>query len=626
MTTKFLRLCTAALLLTSTPLLRAAIAPAENLLPADTLAFFTVPDTAAFRAACKTSPQMLCWNDPAMKPFHDKFMAKFNEKFVTPVEKDLGVKVADFLDLPQGQFTVAVTVNGSNGHDDVPPGLLLLVDTKGRSDSLKTNLAALTKKWTDAGRALRTEKIHGLAFTVVPLNSNDFSGIFPKRAPVQELGKETKPDRPGEIYFTQFESLLVAGNSPLAVEGVAAHLTGGSTPALADDATFAADQLAQFRDAPVYYGWFNARLLFSQLLTAPDEDSDSATPSAFPKFNIKTLIAPTGLDRLKSASFAIHETRDGSAMTLHLTVPEAGRTGLIKILALPPKDAGIPAFVPADAVKFTRIRLDGKQTWAELQKMVAAFSPQGMAGLDSAINLANSFAQQKDPGFDLRTALFGNLGDDLISYQKPATGDSLAALSSPPTLYLVGVANPDQVIAAAKILAAMGTPQDAQTAPREFLGRKIQTIALRNGMDPATGTVRTSPLYLSASGGYVALSTTAAVIEEYLRSTENQAQPLHENAALTDAVQRLGGAGGGLFGFENQRETMRVTFKAFKNPAAASSVTKLFPPAFRDWADFSLLPDYGQVQKYFYLSVFDGKADDAGLTLKMFSPRPPALN
>jgi hypothetical protein len=626
MTTKFLRLCTTALFLTSTPLLRAAIAPAENLLPADTLAFFTVPDTAAFRAACKTSPQMLCWNDPAMKPFHDKFMARFNGKFIAPFERDLGMKAADFLDLPQGQFTFAVTVNGSNGHDDVPEGLLLLVDTKGKSDALKTNLAALTKKWTDAGRALRTEKIHGLAFTVVPLSSNDFSGILPKRAPVQELGKEPKPDQPGEIYFTQFESLLVAGNSPLAVEGVAAHLTGGGTPAIADDATFAADKLAQFRDAPVYYGWFNARLLFSQMLAAPDDDSDADAPAAFPRLNAKTLIAPTGLDRLKSASFAVRETRDGFAMTLHLTVPEASRAGLIKILALPPKDAGIPAFVPADAVKFTRVRLDGKLAWAELQKMVAAISPQGMTGVDSAINLANSFAQQKDPGFDLRTALFGNLGDDLISYQKPASGDSLTALANPPTLYLVGVANPDQVIAAFKTLAAMGVAQDAKTEPREFLGRKIHTLALRNGTDPATGTVRTSPLYLCASGGYVAISATAAVLEEYLRSTENQAKPLRENAGLAEAAQRLGGTGGGLFGFENQRETMRVTFKAFKNPAGASSVMKLFPAAFRDWADFSLLPDYAQVQKYFYLSVYAGKADDAGLTLNVFSPRPPALN
>jgi len=626
MTTKLLRLVAAAFFLTSARLLHAAIAPAENLLPADTLAFFTVPDCAALRAASQTSPQMMFWNDPAMKPFHDKLVAKFNERMIAPLEQDLGAKVADFLDLPQGQFTLAVTANGSNGHDDVPPGLLLLVDAKDKSDLLKTNLAGLAKKWAAAGRALRTEKIHGLAFTVVPLDSNDFAGIFPKRAPVQELGKEPKPDKPGAIYFTQFESLLVAGNSPLAVESVAAHLTGGGTPAIADDATFAADRLAQFRDTPLYYGWFNARLLISQLLAAPDESSEPAAPSVFPKFDAKAFLAPTGLSHLKSASFAVRETHAGSAVTLHLTAPEAERAGLLKILALTPKDAGIPAFVPADAVKFSRARLDGQQTWAELQKMVAVINPDWMTGLNSAIDVANAFAKSKNPGFDLRTQLFGNLGDDLISYQKPVTGDTLAALSSPPTLFLVGAANPDQFIEAVKTLAAMSATQDAKTEPREFLGRKIHTVALRSGVNPATGTAQTSPLYLSASGGYVAISSTAAVIEEYLRSAESQAKPLRENAGLADASEQLGGTGGGLFGFENQRETMRVTFKAFKNASAANATLKLFPPAFRDWLDFTLLPDYGQVQKYFYLSVFGGRADDAGLTLKVFTPRPPTLN
>ena len=241
----------------------------ENLLPADTLAFFTVPDCAAVRAAAKQSPGWMFWGDPAMKPFHDKFMAKWNEQFIAPLERDLGVKVADFMDLPQGQFTFAVTVNGSNGHDDIPPGLLLLLlDAKGKSDLLKTNLAALMKKWTDAGRALRTENIHGLAFTVVPLSSNDFAGILPKKAPVSEIGKEPQPpEKPGEIYFTQFESLLVAGNSPKVVEPVAAHLTGGSAPAIADNPVFAADKLSQFRDNPEYYGWFNGKGFFDLLIT-----------------------------------------------------------------------------------------------------------------------------------------------------------------------------------------------------------------------------------------------------------------------------------------------------------------------------------------------------------------------
>ncbi|MEI6194459.1 MAG: hypothetical protein WCS42_09020, partial [Verrucomicrobiota bacterium] len=321
MTTNSLRLAAATIFLATTTLLRAAIAPAENLLSADTLAFFTVPDCAGLRAAAKTAPQMMFWNDPTMKPFHDKFMAKLTEKFLAPLEKDLGLKVADFLDLPQGQFTLAVTVNGSNGHDDIPPGIVALLDAREKSSQLKTNLAALVKKWTDAGRALRTEKINGLAFTVVPLNSNDFSSILPKKTPVSEIGKEPKPEKPGEVYFAQFESLLVAGNSPKAVEAVAAHLTGGRAPAVADEATFAADKPAQFRDAPLYYGWFNGDKVFTLLAQSAADTGDAATPSFMPKFSPAKVIGAIGLGGLKSASFAMRENRDGSALTLHITAP-----------------------------------------------------------------------------------------------------------------------------------------------------------------------------------------------------------------------------------------------------------------------------------------------------------------
>jgi hypothetical protein len=629
MTTKIIRplfLVAFVALLTFATSLRAAIAPAENLLPADTLAFFTVPDCTALRAASKVSPQMMFWNDAAMKPFHDKFMAKLNEKFTAPLEHDLGVKVADFMGLPQGQFTLAVTVNGSTGHDDVPPGILLLLDAKGKSDSLKTNLAALQKKWAADGRALRTEKFHGLAFTVVPLSSNDFAGIFPKRAPVQELGKEPKVEKPGELYFAQFESLLIAGNSAKVVEPVAAHLTGGSVPALVDDATFAADKLAQFRDAPTYYGWFNGNKFFMMLTESP-ASAEGDPASMMPKFNAAKILGVTGLGSLKSASFALREARDGSALTLHLSAPEATRAGLLKILAIAPKDAGAPVFVPAESVKFSRFRLDGKQTWTELQKMIAGISPGGLASLNAVIDMANSFGQQKNPGFDLRTALVGNLGDDIITYQKAPVGDSLVALSSPPTLFLVAVANADQTIDAIKTVAAMITPQDAtKQAPREFLGHKIHTIALRPTRNAATGATTTSSLYFAASGGYLALSTDTAMLEEYLRSADGKVKPLRETAGLAEAAQRVGGTGGGMFGYQNQRETMRQSFKLLKNASEANSAMKMFPPAFREWVDFALLPDYGAVQKYFYMSVFAGNANADGLTMKVFTPRPSQLN
>ncbi len=627
MTSKFLRLAAVTFFLAASRLLHAAIAPAENLLPADTLAFVTVPDCAAVRVAAKQSPGWMFWSDPAMKPFRDKFTAKLNDQFIAPLERDLGVKVADFMNLPQGQLTLAVTVSRTDGQASPSPSLLLLLDAQGRSDSLKTNLAALTKKCTTAGRAVRTENLPGLAFTVVPLSSNDFAGILPKKTPVSEIGKEPPPpEKPGEIYFAQFESLLVVGSTLKAVEPVAAHLTGGSAPAMADNPVFAADKLSQFRDRPKYYGWFNGKGFFDLLNQLPGEGEGPDSPSIMSSLSVAKIFGSLGLNGLKSASFALRESHDGSLLTVHLTAPEADRAGLLKILAIPHKDAGVPPFVPADAVKFSRLRLDGKQTWAELQKMIAALSPNGQTSLNAVISIANTIGQQKNPGFDIRNDLFGNLNDDLISYQKPVAGNSPGELANPPTLYLIAVVNPDATINAIKTLAGMGQPQDAAALPREFMGRKIHTLALKPAPAINGGAAPPRSLYISASGGYLVMSSDVGMVEEFLRSADGATKPLRENAGLTDALQHLGGAGGGLFGYENQRETMRVTFKELQNTPAADTTLKMFPNALRAWLDFSLLPDYDTVAKYFYVSTYAGSANVDGLTFKVFTPRPPGLN
>ena len=623
MNKNFLRLAVAAVLVAGSPLLRAAIPPAEYLLPADTLAFFTVPDYAAFRASSARAPLTQLWNDPAMKPFHDKFVAKWNATYVAPLEKDLGLSVADFLSLPQGQLTFAITVNGSNGHDDIPPGILVLLDAKDKSDSLKTNLAALTKKWNDAGRKLRTETIHGLAFTVVPVAEGDFANLLPKKTPAADAGKEAKPKT---IYFTQYQSLLIAGNVASVVETAAARLTGGSAPVIADDATFAGDKLSQFREGPTGYGWFNGNKFVSMLTGGDTSGADDAQPSLMPKLNALKVVGALGLGGLKSASFAVRQQPDGLNVALHLTAPEATRAGLLKILALAPKDAGIPAFVPADAMKFSRFRLDGRQTWEEFQRMVTAISPQALIGLNSIIETANVMARAKDPGFDLRSALFGNLGDDIILYSKPASGDNLAKLIEPPSIFLIAVSNPDQVINAVKSIAAIVSPQDAAPAPRELLGHKIYTLMQSGRTLPDGRTVPPNYTYLSASGGYLAVSKDTSLIEEYLRSADGKVKPLNETAGLAELASHVGGTSGGLFSFENQRETSRMSFKFLKNSAASGVTLQLLPPTLRDWADFTLLPDYDSVSKYFFRSVVGGKADADGLTLKIFTPRPPQLN
>ncbi len=82
---------------------------------------------------------------------------------------------------------------------------------------------------------------------------------------------------------------------------------------------------------------------------------------------------------------------------------------------------------------------------------------------------------------------------------------------------------------------------------------------------------------------------------------------------------------------------MRVAFETLKRDSVAgtnSSPLATLPVAlgmagaqknFKDWMDFSLLPAFDKVSKYFNFTVYSGSASVDGLTLKLFAPVPPAL-
>src|SRR5436190_9488695 len=246
------------LVLTVTLTAQAVIPSPEKLLPDDTLVVVTVPDVSKLRGIIKKLPTSQFWNDPAMKPFKDHFVAKWTEDFIKPLERDLNIKLDDYISLLQGQLTLALTQNGWQGDPDQQPGFLLLLDSKEKSGQLKKNLSDLRKKWADAGKALRTEKIREIEFTVLPISTNDtpktLRKFFPPTSQVQEIGddKDAKPAPKSELVLGQFESLLVLGSSTKAVERVAVRLTGGSSPPLGESAAYQANHLLLFRDSPLF--------------------------------------------------------------------------------------------------------------------------------------------------------------------------------------------------------------------------------------------------------------------------------------------------------------------------------------------------------------------------------------
>ena len=623
----------------------AAIPSPEKLLPDDTLIVVTVPDFAKLREMYRKSPQRQLWNDPAMKPFKDKFISKWQEEFVKPLERELNVSLDSYASLPQGQLTFALLQNAGPPSDEQSLGWLLLLDTKDKSAQLKTNLADLRKKWVDAGKTVKTEKIRDFEFAVVPMSSNDvpkaLRKLFPQPSEVQELpveGETKKAAPKNDLVIGQADSLLILGNSIKAVEKIVIRLSGGSLPSLAELAAYESNHRVFFRDSPVY-AWANVKA-FIDLNRKSANKKESDAPDPFATMKPDKVLTAIGLAGLKTIAIHFQDSSEGSLIQVFLGVPEASRQGIFKILAGEPKECAPPQFVPADALKFRRWRLDGQKAWAALEKMLAEISPQSLNGMNFLLDTANTAAKEKDPSFDIRKNLIGNLGDDIITYEKAARGSTLAELSSPPSLYLVGSPHPEQLAAALKSILVFMSQQAGTPGEREFLGRKIFSVTLPAMPLPMGGSSRPGAariLSYSASGGYVVISTDASLLEEYLRSSESKAKALREISGLVEATQKVTDPGTGLLGYENSTETMRAAFEKWKkdpNPGTNSTASTLLPGALgmagpernlKEWMDFSLLPAYDRVARYFHFNVYAGSANVDGLSFKLFSPLPPAL-
>ena len=628
------------LLVGLTSAIHAAVPTPEKLLPADTLGVFTVPDYAKARAAYEANASSRLWRDPAMKPFTEKLMNKVKEEFITPLEQQLGVKFADYRGLAQGQFTFAVLQNGWQGDPTPLPAWLLLVDAKEKGGQLKTNLAVLKKKWVDAGKTLKTEKIRDVEFTTLMVSGEDLARTLEKSLSDSKTDKEDKPkERPEdkksgskiEITVGQSESLLIAASDPKAIEKILILQSGGSTPALGEQAAFNADYQARLRSALIY-GWVHFKPIGDALTRAASESSrkDADGDSAL---NWSKILAASGLMGLKTVSGNLNETPDGSIGEFYLGVPAASRAGLFKIFVAETKDATPPPFVSADAVKFQRWRLDIPKAWAALENMLTQISPQMAGGLRF---IMDSAGKDKDPNFDLKRELIGNLGDDIISYQRKPRGNTFADLNSPPSLYLLGSPNAEKVVTALKSLASLLTGTGNPPKEREFLGRKIYTVALPSLPSPDGSAGAPRNLSYAAGAGYVAMSTDEAMLENFLRSSESTGKTLRETAGLADAAQKIGGMNTGLFGYDNASESMRVMLEALKNDSSSlEKMLEKMPLAprlsgkdgkgLKDWLDFSLLPPFDQISKYFYFTVYAGSANADGLSYKLFSPTPPQL-
>ena len=594
----------------------AAVPPPAQLFPQDTLLLVTVPEWTSAKATFDGGNYGKLWADPAMKPFRDKLEAKFKEKVLGDLEKELGIKADDYLPLLQGQLSVALLQNGWNLADDkTEPAVVLVLDAKDRSDQLKAKLSEARQKLAEAKKTLKTEKIRDVEFTTVVIDPPKPKAKTPKSKEDEEedYDKDGKAPKKTELTFGQVDSALLVSDSPKALEKLVAKLTGGSVPSVGETAEFqGSEKAASFRGSYAF-GWVNVAAVSGVLGAGADMLRPQAAALGI---DPRKALAAFGIDGLRSLAFSAQQTTEGSFGSFVAGIPEAKRTGLFKLFAFEPKDAAPPAFVPADAVKFQRWRLNGQKTWAALESMLSEVSPQLGGFLQMSIS---ALGKDKDPDFDFKKAFVGNLGDDFVTFEKAPKGKTMAELSEPPGLTLLGSGNADQLASGFKAAAGLLPTGGEEPKEREFNGKKI--FGLKMG---TPGQPDSKLLEVAASGGFVAMGSSPAVLEGYLRSAEGGGKPLKDAPGLAEAAQKVGGMGTGLFGYQDQRETTRAMWEALRQGGGLGKMVPGSNPksakAMDEWFDATLLPPFAQVAGHFGMTVYAGSWDTQGFNIRAFGP------
>ncbi len=596
--------------MTAAAAVEAAVPPPPQLFPQDTLLLATVPDWTAARTSVGSANVGQLWAHPAMKPFRDKLEGQFREKFLGSLEKDLGLKLDDYLSLLQGQLSFgALKADWDPRDEDSDPTFVLVLDTRDQADQLKARLAEVRQKLSDTKKSVRSEKIRDLEFTTVTIEPT-----VPESDDSADRGseddQEAGPPKKMELTFGQADSALVVATSTAGLDRVVARLTGGTVPVIGETTDFqTAEGPAAFREATAY--------VYLQAGSVLDAFQAAAAESEGGAFGIEPRQAITGLglDALKSISGSVRQTEAGMSGQTLFVVPESQRAGLVKLLRFETKDSSPPAFVPADAVKFDRMRINGQEVWNGIEAMVQQISPQ----LGVLLNMSlGALGKDKDPSFDFRKRFFGNLGDDYVSFAKTPRGPTLADLENPPSLSLIGAVDANQMLSALRTLAELLPGGSEDLKEREVEGKKIFSLKLPS--EPPR------VIEISASGGYVAFANDAAILEEYLRSAESTAKSLKDLPGLTEAAQEAGGMSTGVFSFQNQRESVRAAWEALRS---GGSIEKLIPTITpkaateaAEWLDFSLLPPFEQVSQHFGIAVSAGAWNPTGFQLRTFAPTP----
>ncbi|MGA2069993.1 MAG: hypothetical protein ABSG97_01480 [Sedimentisphaerales bacterium] len=572
-----------------------ALPKTAGLVGTDTVLLVDIGDFNQFRAKFEKTGIYKLYNDPSMSAFAKNFTAKVREK----IEGDKDSFVKSILDanvMPEGRLAFVMTA----GQQETSP---MVISQWGRNIAkIKDVMEKMALKSVEKGAHRAIESYRDV--NIVTLTTEK----APTRPAVKDDDDNTKikvVTSEKDVYCFVDDCLIIASDTEV-VKFVVSQIKGTGASSLAGDADYIATMgaVGPYHDVDIYV---NFRRMIKQMT---DDDTTGESQKG---------IANLGLDGTGGLGFSAGIAPDAESMVRgKIFLRTTGmRKGILKMLEMRSEPVRVPRFVPASACSVSFLNLDIKRAYDELCSIIYGFEPAAAMMLQQPIPGTGS---ENDPGISIRPDIIEYLGTEIViaqSVNKPFSKDK-----EPTEICIaVGVNNRAALEKSLSLIHKRLMVPNNPEPTRELLGYTIYLVGPA-GVPVLGGSVpmvETAPPRKTPKGERLAFTITdthlifgpESAVELAIRTLGGAENAPVNSAKWFNIAKSAVPSVVGSAAFEDNSASGELLWWMLKDNAKSRRASMGMGPAAAvlagpdawDFADFSLLPEFGAVKKYFGLSA-----------------------
>lgn len=480
-------------------------------------------------------------SDPQIKPLVSDVFKALSEAF-GPVQDRLGTSLAELLEIPQGELSIALIVP-ENGRIS----FVVMADVGEQLPTAEKVLNRIREQSPALAREPIVERVGATELRVFAnrgaAREEDSDDNEQRTEGNQNRRRRVRGRGPSEVCLFERDGVLSIGDSREVAKSILAAWDGESVPTLASNARFSTimDRCTNDKDGNPQVTWYVDPITLIQ----------RAIQGNFPAQAVFSVLSQLGISGVKgvggSMIFATEEYDTIAHYHLSLDNP---RTGVLEVIAIREGDATPEPWVPNDVASYSTLFWDANKTYDAVGKVYDTFRGEGAWSNDVKERGSQSL------GVDIETELLPAL-DGRFSYvqwiERPIVFNSQVSL--------VGIRLKD-VDSFQALLDRVVSRFASQVETRNVRGTKIYHT---NRQQPQFEGVRPQQECAAIVGDYLLLSNSMKLLEHAI-ATENDssgslADELDYKLIANKIGRQVGGKKPGMLTFNRPEEGMRAMYE-----------------------------------------------------------------